>query len=482
MKEKNPSKDEFKYEKSGNKAELNCILNLLPDPVYAIDLEKKIILWNSSMEKITGVKRENIIGKLSNKYLAPIYGYEKPSLADLILKSEKDEHSIVAEKFCPKIGESGIYVWAKASKLYDEGGKVIGAIEYVKDITEFKQAEYKIKNLYNYDSLTGTFNREYFKEKFAQLDTQNNLPIGIIMIDLNGLKLINDTYGYKTGDIILTNAAHVIAAVSHQKNILARWSGDEFVVMLPKATEEELIKITSQLKDHSKKTYVNNIPLSFATGYSIKTNYDKCLTKVLIEAENNMCKDKLSERLSAKSAVLDAILQTLEAKSYETRAHAERMIQIAIKIGEKLSLNNSELNKLSLLITLHDLGKIKIPEEILTKKGPLTTEEWNIVRKHPETGYQITKATKDFSHVSNEILTHHERWDGKGYPLGYKKQDIPLLSRITAIADAYEVMANGRPYKRPLTNGEIITEYEKCRGNQFDPELTDIFIEILKSY
>jgi len=153
--------------------------------------------------------------------------------------------------------------------------------------------------------------------------------------------------------------------------------------------------------------------------------------------------------------------------------------KIAKKIGGKLNLPDSELTRLAILITLHDIGKINLPEDMLTKKEALTEEEWQLMKEHPEIGYRITLATEEFSHVSKEILSHHERWDGSGYPQGLAKEEIPLLARITAIADAYEVMSNGRPYKKELPPDEIITEFKRCSGTQFDPLLTETFLSVL---
>ncbi len=132
------------------------------------------------------------------------------------------------------------------------------------------------------------------------------------------------------------------------------------------------------------------------------------------------------------------------------------------------------------MITLHDIGKINIPEDILTKKGALTGEEWEKIKKHPEIGYRIARATEDFSHVAEDILAHHERWDGSGYPRALKGEEIPLLARITAIADVYEVMSNGRPYKKAVTQEEVIAELKRCSGTQFDPKLVKTFLIILK--
>jgi HD-GYP domain-containing protein (c-di-GMP phosphodiesterase class II) len=139
------------------------------------------------------------------------------------------------------------------------------------------------------------------------------------------------------------------------------------------------------------------------------------------------------------------------------------------------------MSHLNLLITLHDIGKVNISEEILTKKGSLTAVEWETIKKHPEIGFRIARSTEEFSHVAEEILSHHERWDGSGYPRGLAGEEIPLLARITAIADAFEVMSNGRPYKAAMTTSDILAEFKNCAGSHFYPALVKTFIEIVYS-
>ncbi|UMZ72967.1 PAS domain S-box protein [Natranaerofaba carboxydovora] len=350
----------------------------------------------------------------------------------------------------------------------------------VKDITARKEAEERIKYLSFYDSLTGLYNRNFLNEDMERKDTIRQLPISIIMVDLNGLKLVNDTYGHIVGDEVLKITAEILKKSCRKEETIARYGGDEFVIFLPQTNEEEVKIICDRIKNNSSNVYVREIPVSLALGWGVKNNAEKDIEEVMTEAEDNMHKQKLAEGKSVRSAVLKALLKTLEAKSYETEEHSQRMLTVAWQIGKKLGLQDTELDRLSLLITLHDIGKVNISERILVKDASLTDEEWEEIRKHPEIGYRITRATEEFSHVAKDILAHHERWDGKGYPQGLKEKEIPLLARITSIADAYDVMSNGRPYKKAMLKEEIIEEFRRCAGTQFDPELVEIFVEVLE--
>ncbi len=348
----------------------------------------------------------------------------------------------------------------------------------VRDITARKESENKLRYISFHDSLTGLYNRTYLDEEMKRLDTKRQLPISIIIADLNGLKLINDTYSHAAGDKTLKAAASILKMSTRKEDIIARWGGDEFIVLLPQTTTEEALNLSRRINSACQAVKKTEVPVSMALGVATKADMKKSFADTMREAEDNMYKQKLTESRSAKSALLRALLKTLSEKSYETEAHTRRMQSIALEIGNALELSDQELNRLNLLITLHDIGKINISEEILTKSSPLTDEEWLMMKKHPEIGYRIARATEEFSHVADDILAHHERWDGKGYPNGLKGDEISLLARITAIADAYEVMTNGRPYKKAMTPEEAAAELKSCAGTQFDPELVNLLLSL----
>jgi len=253
------------------------------------------------------------------------------------------------------------------------------------------------------------------------------------------------------------------------------------VVLLPQTSSEEARLISTRITEGCRDSFVGNVPISIALGTASKTCMAKNLVETLGEAEDEMYRQKLTESRSTKSAVVTSLLNTLAAKSFETEEHTRGMQKIAQKIGTKLNLPDSQLHRLELLITLHDIGKINIAEEILTKNDSLAADEWEAIKKHPEIGYRIAMATEEFAHVADDILAHHERWDGSGYPQGLKGEEISLLARITAIADAYEVMNHGRPYKKAMSKKEITTEFSRCSGGQFDPQLVEIFLSALEA-
>jgi HD-GYP domain-containing protein (c-di-GMP phosphodiesterase class II) len=201
------------------------------------------------------------------------------------------------------------------------------------------------------------------------------------------------------------------------------------------------------------------------------------MNNISMAAEESMSRRKLLESKSAHSSIIASIKVIMFEKSQETEEHAERMVQLSKSIGLAMSLTDDQLYELELLSTLHDIGKMSVYAKILSKPGKLSDEEWIEMRKHPEVGLRIAQATSELIPIAKYILCHHERWDGIGYPQGLIGEKIPLLSRIVAIVDSFDVMTNDRAYRSAMTNGEAIEEIRRNSGTQFDPEIAKVFIE-----
>ena len=167
-------------------------------------------------------------------------------------------------------------------------------------------------------------------------------------------------------------------------------------------------------------------------------------------------------------------------KSHETEEHSERLAALTRMVGEALKLSQIELDHLELLATLHDIGKVGIDDRILGKPGKLTAEEWLEMKKHPEIGYRIAAASPELVSISEFILSHHEHWDGSGYPKGLAGEAIPLLSRIIAVTDAYDAMTENRVYRKAMDRESAIAEIKNNAGTQFDPEIAKLFVGMMK--
>ncbi len=347
------------------------------------------------------------------------------------------------------------------------------------DITEHKEQKQKIELLLYRDQLTDVFNRRFLKESIPRINVEKNLPISVIKADINGLKIVNDSLGYEKGDEIIIETAQVIKDVIRDKDILARYGGDEFIVILPKTERSRAAKVSRQLKEFCHKTRENNLHISLGTGVATKKTTEKSIEEIFQKADDRMYRDKIMNNRSQKHKIVQSLLDALGAKSYETKEHAMRMTDLAYRLGQKLRVTDKELNKLSLLATLHDVGKTSIPEEILTKPGGLNDQEWEKIKEHPERGFKIASASQEFAALAEEILAHHERWDGGGYPRGLEGEEIPFLARIITIVDAFDVMTHERPYSAAMSNEEALQEIKQGASTQFDPNISRAFIELM---
>jgi len=453
------------------------ILSAMEEGYYEVDLAGNFVFFNESLCRLLGYSGDELMGESYKR----IYKNHEEVFNTYNRVYQTGRPEIASD--WPVITRDGreIYGEVSISLRRNERGKPIGFRGVARDITQRKEAEERIRYLSFHDQLTGLYNRHFMEEEMNRLDTARQLPLSLIMADLNGLKLINDTYGHEVGDKFLKDCAAIIKDICRKEDIIARWGGDEFVILLPQTREEEAWSLCHRIGKACDNTCVEDVPLSMALGAAAKSDMEKDMKATLKEAEDNMYKQKLADIRSHKSNILKALLKTLEEKSYETEVHTQGMRKVAKNIGKKMNLTDTELSRLDLLITLHDIGKINIPEEILTKEGPLTATEWEVIKEHPEIGFRITRATEEFAHVAEDILAHHEHWDGSGYPRGLKGENIPLLARITAIADAFEVMSRGRPYNGALQLDEIKDEFKRYAGTQFDPQLVEVLLSILET-
>ena len=450
--------------------------------------EKYRSLFESSID---GIYKSTIEGKYidANPALFKMLGYEnKEELMSIdiptqlyVSKNDRPEYTKRDRVFETKLKKkdgSEIYVGISSRVLY-KNNKPEFYEGIVRDITEQKKVEEQLKFLSFHDRLTGLYNRAYFEEELKRLDAERQLPLSIIMADINGLKLTNDIFGHKEGDLLLCKCARIFKKCFRMEDIISRHGGDEFVMLLPKTTEQEIIDIINRVKEECSKTDGQKIPISVSMGGSTKTVMDKDINEVLLEAEEWMYQRKLTESRSISSTTITSLNRILLENSIVTKEHTERTNILALQLGKSLNLPDNTLAELSLLSTLHDIGKVAIPEEILLKQGKLSKSEWRLIKKHPEIGSNIARSSPHLAHIANAILSHHERWDGSGYPQGLKGDEIPITSRILALVDAYDAMISGRPYKSKMNKEEVIEEIKRCSGNQFDPDMVEKFLSII---
>lgn len=356
------------------------------------------------------------------------------------------------------------------------------AIAIIRNITERKEMEKRFKYMSMHDRVTGLYNRFHFEDELKRLDIINHIPVGVMVCDIDGLKLLNDTLGHQAGDELLINAAQIIKSCISDEDVLCRIGGDEFAIILPDKRMDEL-----QLISHSIQSKVNQfrethmqIPVSISTGISVRSCLTKNMVDVFKAADNNMYREKLHSSYSVRSAIVQTLATALEARDFVTDGHADRLQDLAANLALAAGLPEHMIPDLRLLGRFHDIGKVGIPDHILFKPCRLTEDEFEIMKRHCEIGYRIAQSSADLSPIADWVLKHQEWWNGKGYPLGLSGDNIPLACRILSIVDAYDAMTNNRPYRQAMCHEDALAELDRNAGTQFDPHLVRIFKEIIK--
>lgn len=352
----------------------------------------------------------------------------------------------------------------------------------IRDITVVRRSQEQVEFLSLHDPLTSLYNRTYFEDMMEKLP-QQDCGVAIVVCDVDGLKLINDTLGHSAGDNLLrVVAATLREAVHGVEGKVARIGGDEFAVILNKPEklkiEETVERIRYLIEVYNADN--QNLPVSLSIGWA--ADYVSCrhADEVFKQADNAMYRQKMHQSQSMRSSIVETMMKALEARDYITEGHADRLGDYAEKMGLLLDLPEGRLADLRLLAKFHDIGKVGIPDHILNKPGKLSDEELAVMRGHCEIGCRIALASPDLSPIADWILKHQEWWDGSGYPLGIQKDQIPIECRILALADAYDAMTNDRPYRKALSSETALLEITRFSGTQFDPELAILFIEMIK--
>lgn len=439
---------------------------------FIASMDTTIIMANQKFSQLSGYTIEELLNEMSiRNFFVPddlplIYKYNY----DLRFPGEHVNDSCEA-RFVDR--------WGRIKHCIVYGSIIPGtdkSVASLVDITSRREYEEKITYYSFHDSLTGLYNRRFFEEELKRLDTVRNFPLTLILCDVNGMKLHNDTFGHLAGDKLLKKTAEIIKRGCRNDEIIARIGGDEFAIVLSGTGTEETGQIVKRLQNLISTERINDIPLSISFGWASKTKITESLDEIFKLAENMMYKHKLYNYPSIHTDNLNSILEIVYEKFPGEKEHSEQVAEISELMGKGLGFNQRQLKEIRAISLLHDIGKVTLSGVNLFKPGKLDEIEWIELKRHPEVGYRILSSNNEVGKLAEYILTHHENWDGSGYPGGLKGEEIPLPARIVRIADAYVAMTNNRCYRNALSREQVIGELRNNAGVQFDPFLVEVFL------
>ncbi|SHI95182.1 PAS domain S-box-containing protein/diguanylate cyclase (GGDEF) domain-containing protein [Clostridium cavendishii DSM 21758] len=468
---------ESKIELKASEYTFRTLFENSADAILIIE-DNKIIDCNLAAFELLGYDCKT---NISNRYLWSIAPDDQPdginSKEKAIKAIETSEVNIKSNfEWWFKKNDGTIFpVEIMLTSIVLNGKKVFHAL--CRDLNKRKQMEQKLEYLSYHDQLTGLYNRRFFEKQLENLNNKENLPLTIVMADVNGLKLINDSFGHSMGDELLIKVSEVIKKGCRNSDIVARLGGDEFIILLPKTSKYEGEQIVKNIKNLSLKEKVRSVDVSISFGLDTKEKIEEKIYDVLKTTEDNMYKKKLFESPSMRGKTIKAIINTLHEKNKREEQHSYRVSLLCKRMGEAIGLSEREIEELKTAGLLHDIGKIAIDENILNKSGKLTDDEWQVLKRHPEIGYRILSTVNDLSEIAEYVLAHHEMWNGKGYPKGLKGEEIPFQARIISIVDAYDAITSERSYRSALSEEFAVKELQLNAGIQFDPQLVKVFIE-----
>ena len=457
--------------------------------------------------RLDGLARQQpeLARALTSRLPTLLDGAKMPALDEVLGLGDGSSRLLVVPLLSRGSVLGGLGLVLPPSAPYDEGTRqleeAIGAQlgVAVENAQQYDSARYLAER----DSVTGLRNHrslhKRLEEEFNRAQRTGGI-FSLVMMDLDSFKLFNDTYGHPGGDEVLREVASLLQATARDSDIIGRYGGDEFMAILPDTGASGTIEFCQRLRNAlADRPFLAPdglaIPLRLSFGVASYPADGRHVNELIGLADGNLYSSKQhggdtitaiqegdddeARRGSGMFSVLDALVTAVDNKDRYTRHHSEDVTELALAIARQVALSDEGQRVLRTAGLLHDVGKIGVPDRILRKPGRLTEDEMDVVKQHAMLSEIIVKEVPNLTEVMAAVGSHHERWDGNGYPRGLKGAEIPFLGRILAVADAWSAMTTDRPYRKALSHSAAREELQKVAGAQLDPDIVKAFVEII---
>jgi diguanylate cyclase (GGDEF)-like protein/PAS domain S-box-containing protein len=450
---------------------LDTLVANVPGAIYRCKFSSdwEMEFMSQGIEPITGYPAAEFIGNQARTYASVIH-------PDDCLDVEREVEACVERREPFMLEYRVVTATGEVRWVHEQGQAVFGAdgeVLYLDgaifDICERKRLEAQLHHLAYHDALTGLPNRRRLMADLEQAGDRHLLAF----FDLDGFKIYNDSFGHMEGDLLLRRLGRKLDKAVRTRGVAYRLGGDEFCILAPMPSGEGRELISMCLEALSEQ----------GEGFSVEASWGAVAipdeaptaTAALVMADQRMYDDKGVGRASAKQQTRDLILRVLAERHPELHEHVGAVAAMARAVGERMGMPDEELEGLERAAELHDIGKIAIPDAILSKPGPLDPEEWSFMHRHTLIGESMLSAAPALRSAAKIVRWSHERVDGKGYPDGLSGDEIPLASRIIFVCDAFHAMTTERAYSAAMTPDEALAELIRCTGTQFDPAVVEAF-------
>jgi diguanylate cyclase (GGDEF)-like protein/PAS domain S-box-containing protein len=490
-----------------NQGQMALILDNVEDTVFLLgvgpEADYRFLFVNLSFMKTTGLRAEQIIGRRIQE-VVPV-----------------SSQALILDKYAEAIRERRPVEWQETSAyplgecvgdvrvipIFDESDRCAYLLGTVHDVTDRKRAEdeqakhlLEARERADRDPLTSLLNHRAFQHRLnAEADRaqRENTILGVVMLDLDNFKFFNDVYGHAIGDQVLRAVAERLTHICRPYDTLARFGGDEFALLLPNVHHATATEVEARLRSSLQglSYYPEDlgaaIPISVSVGAALFPDGDTDCHAVLHRADERLILAKTGGdteetarrfRMDAVAhfqgfSMLDALVTAVDNKDRYTRRHSEDVMEFCLLIMRELDMDEREQRTVAVAALLHDVGKIGVPDHILRKPGRLTAEEFEAIKLHPMMGSVMVSSVPGLEATLDAVRHHHERWDGEGYPFGLRGEEIPLIARLMAVADAFSAMTTDRPYREGMERQKALRILQDGAGTQWDPVCVRAFLQ-----